>query len=190
MPVPTLLRAAITTTPAPSLTTSPRSLKAPTTCSRFCRRCSDDTVRGVAPETAAARLPGCLASGARVRASPGGRPAASRRRVSALDHRRVTTRGHRRTAVLTGGPEVLDEGDALADKAIRQEQDGQKLLRQLKNSRPRRVAISSNRWPTAGDRYASEFSCSTAGILVAVVDHLRDALIGRAAKNPPDPQIH
>jgi hypothetical protein len=30
----------------------------------------------------------------------------------------------------------------------------------------------------------------TAGMVVAVIDHLRDALTGRAAKNPPNPQIH
>ncbi|BBZ40137.1 hemerythrin domain-containing protein [Mycobacterium conspicuum] len=30
----------------------------------------------------------------------------------------------------------------------------------------------------------------TLGMLTAMLDHLRDVLTGRAAKNPPDPQIH
>jgi hemerythrin-like domain-containing protein len=30
----------------------------------------------------------------------------------------------------------------------------------------------------------------TLGMVTAVVDHVRDALTGRAAENPPDPQIH
>jgi hemerythrin-like domain-containing protein len=30
----------------------------------------------------------------------------------------------------------------------------------------------------------------TVGMVAAILDHLRDALTGRAAKNPPDPQIH
>ena len=29
----------------------------------------------------------------------------------------------------------------------------------------------------------------TLGMLTAVLDHLRDAITGRAAKNPPDPQV-
>jgi hypothetical protein len=51
--------------------------------------------------------------------------------------------------------------------------------------------VSSKRRPTAGVRYTSEFSVAqTAGMLVAAVDHLRDALTGRAAKNPLNPQVH
>jgi hemerythrin-like domain-containing protein len=30
----------------------------------------------------------------------------------------------------------------------------------------------------------------TLGVVTATIDHVRDALTGRAAKNPPDPQIH
>ncbi len=30
----------------------------------------------------------------------------------------------------------------------------------------------------------------TLGMVTAVIDHVKDALTGRAAKNPPDPQIH
>jgi hemerythrin-like domain-containing protein len=131
---------------------------------------------------------------------------------------------------------ALDDGDALADKAIQQEQDGKKLLQQLKDSKPGQpeyqqalrafvaagrehidfeqnevfpkfeAAVSRDELETIGRRLEaakkvaptrphpgtppSSMLLKTAGMLVAVVDHLRDALTGRAAKNPPDPQMH
>jgi hemerythrin-like domain-containing protein len=131
---------------------------------------------------------------------------------------------------------ALDDGDALADKAIQQEQHGKKLLEQLKNSKPGQpqyqqalqafvsvgrehiefeqnevfpkfeAAVSREQLETIGRQLEtakkvaptrphpgtppSSLLLKTVGMLVAVVDHLRDALTGRAAKNPPDPQIH
>ncbi len=131
---------------------------------------------------------------------------------------------------------ALDEGDALADRAIQQEQDGKKLLQQLKDSKPGQpqyrqalqafaaagrehidfeqnevfpkfeAAVSRERLETIGRQLETakkvaptrphpgtppvSLLLKTAGMLVAVVDHLRDALTGRATKNPPDPQIH
>jgi hemerythrin-like domain-containing protein len=131
---------------------------------------------------------------------------------------------------------ALDDGDALADRAIQQEQDGKKLLQQLKDSKPGQpqyqqalqafvaagrehidfeqnevfpkfeAAVSRKQLETIGRQLEtakkvaptrphpgtppSSLLLKTAGMLVAVVDHLRDALSGRTAKNPPDPQIH
>jgi hemerythrin-like domain-containing protein len=131
---------------------------------------------------------------------------------------------------------ALDDGDELADKAIQQEQDGKKLLEQLKNSKPGQpqyqqalqafvsagrehiefeqndvfpkleAAVSREQLEAIGRQLEtakkvaptrphpgtppSSLLLKTVGLLVAVVDHLRDALTGRAAKNPPDPQIH
>ena len=131
---------------------------------------------------------------------------------------------------------ALDDGDALADKAIQQEQEGKKLLQQLKDSKPGQpeyqqalqafvaagrehidfeqdevfpkfeAAVSRQELETIGRRLEtakkvaptrphpgtppSSLLLKTAGMLVAVVDHMRDALSGRAANNPPDPQVH
>ena len=131
---------------------------------------------------------------------------------------------------------ALDDGDALADKAIQQEQDGKKLLQQLKDSKPGQAqyqqalqafvaagrehidfeqnevfpkfeaAVSREQLETIGRQLEtakkvaptrphpgtppSSLLLKTVGMLVAIVDHLRDALTGRAAKNPPDPQMH
>jgi hemerythrin-like domain-containing protein len=131
---------------------------------------------------------------------------------------------------------ALDDGDALADKAIQQEQEGKKLLQQLKDSKPGQpeyqqalqafvaagrehidfeqdevfpkfeAAVSRQELETIGRRLEtakkvaptrphpgtppSSLLLKTAGMLVAVVDHIRDALSGRAANNPPDPQVH
>ena len=131
---------------------------------------------------------------------------------------------------------ALDDGDELADKAIQQEQNGKKLLQQLKNSQPGRpeyqqalqafvaagrehidfeqnvvfpklqAAVSREQLETIGRQLETakkvaptrphpgtppnSLLLKTAGLLVAVVDHLRDLLTGRAAENPPDPQIH
>jgi hypothetical protein len=53
------------------------------------------------------------------------------------------------------------------------------------------VAISLKRWQQLETATPpNSLLLNTAGMLVAVVDHLRDALTGRAAKNPPNPQIH
>lgn len=131
---------------------------------------------------------------------------------------------------------ALDDGDALADKAIEQEQEGKKLLQQLKDSMPGQpayqqalqafvaagrehinfeqdevfpkfeAAVSREQLETIGRQLETakkvaptrphpgtppnSLLLKTAGMLVAVVDHVRDALTGRAAKYPPDPQIH
>lgn len=130
---------------------------------------------------------------------------------------------------------ALDDGDALADKAIQQEQDGKKLLQQLEDSKPgqpqfqkalqafvvagrehidfeqnevfpkfqaaasrdllekigRQLETAKKAAPTRPHPGTppSAVLLKTAGMLVAVIDHLRDALTGRAAKNPPNPQI-
>jgi len=130
---------------------------------------------------------------------------------------------------------ALDDGDALADKAIQQEQAGKKLLQQLENSQPGRpdyhealqafvaagrehidfeqnevfpkfeAAVSREQLETIGRRLEtakkvaptrphpgtppSSLMLKTAGMVVAVLDHLRDVVTGRTAMNPPDPQI-
>jgi hemerythrin-like domain-containing protein len=130
---------------------------------------------------------------------------------------------------------ALDDGDALADKAIQQEQDGKKLLQKLENSKPgepqfqealqafvvagrehidfeqnevfpkfqaaasrdllekigRQLETAKKVAPTRPHPGTppSSVLLKTAGMVVAVIDHLRDALTGRAAKNPPNPQI-
>ncbi|MEA2484604.1 MAG: hypothetical protein QOC55_2551 [Thermoleophilaceae bacterium] len=131
---------------------------------------------------------------------------------------------------------ALDDGDTLADRAIQQEQDGKKLLQQLKDSKPGQpqyhealqefvtagrehiefeqkevfpkfeAAVSREELEKIGRQLEtakkiaptrphpgtppSSLLLKTAGVMVAMLDHLRDALTGRAAKNPPDPQIH
>jgi hemerythrin-like domain-containing protein len=130
---------------------------------------------------------------------------------------------------------ALDDGDALADKAIQQEQDGKKLLQKLEDSKPgepqfqealqafvaagrehidfeqnevfpkfqaaasrdllekigRQLETAKKVAPTRPHPGTppSSVLLKTAGMVVAVIDHLRDALTGRAAKNPPNPQI-
>ncbi|BBZ44309.1 hemerythrin domain-containing protein [Mycobacterium parmense] len=131
---------------------------------------------------------------------------------------------------------ALEDGDALADTAIAQEQEGKRLLQQLEDTRPGQpeyqralqafvaaarehiafeqetvwpkfqAAVGSEELETIGRRLEtakkvaptrphpntppSAMLLKTLGMVTAVVDHLRDALSGRAAKNPPDPQIH
>ncbi|WP_293004517.1 hemerythrin domain-containing protein [Mycobacterium sp.] len=131
---------------------------------------------------------------------------------------------------------ALDDGDALADKAIQQEQEGKRLLQQLKDSQPGQphyqealqafvaagrahidfeqnevfpkfeAAVSRDELEKIGRQLEtakkvaptrphpgtppSSLLLKTAGMLVAVVDHVRDALTGRTSKNPPDPQMH
>jgi hypothetical protein len=36
----------------------------------------------------------------------------------------------------------------------------------------------------------SPIALKTTGMIAATIDHVRDAFTGRAADNPPDPQIH
>ncbi len=133
---------------------------------------------------------------------------------------------------------ALDDGDALADKAIEQEQDGKQLLQRLADGKPGepdyhealrefvkvgtrthrlragcRVATIRSRGEPRGagkDRVERLERCQedrarpvrtpalrrapsvlkTTGMVAATVDHVRDAVTGRAADNPPDPQIH
>ncbi|OSC30221.1 hemerythrin [Mycobacterium vulneris] len=130
----------------------------------------------------------------------------------------------------------LEDGDALADKAIQQEQEGKKLLQRLEDSKPGQpdyqqalhAFVKASRehiafeqdvvWPrfeaAVGreqlerlggqlerakkiaptrphpETPPSSMVLKTLGMVAAVIDHLRDALTGRASKNPPDPQIH
>jgi hypothetical protein len=131
---------------------------------------------------------------------------------------------------------ALDDGDALADKAISQEQDGKKLLQRLENGKLRdsayhdalqqfvqaarehiayeqdvvwpqfEAAVSREQLEKLGARLEqakkiaptrphpgtppSPAVLKTMGMVAAIVDHVRDAFSGRAADNPPDPQIH
>jgi hemerythrin-like domain-containing protein len=132
--------------------------------------------------------------------------------------------------------DALDEGDALADKAIEQEQAGKELLQRLEDGEPGepdfhdalQQFVKAGRdhiayeqdvvWPLfqaavtdaelmklgekmeAAKKVAptrphpdtppSPAVLNTMGMATAVVDHVRDALSGRAADNPPDPQVH
>jgi len=131
---------------------------------------------------------------------------------------------------------ALDDGDALADKAIEQEQEGKRLLQQLKDSQPGepdyhealQAFVKAGRehiayeqevvWPKLEvtlsreqlERLGGQLEVAkkiaptrphpdtppkplvlkTLGMVTATIDHVLDALTGRAAKNPPDPQIH
>ena len=132
--------------------------------------------------------------------------------------------------------ELLDEGDALADRAVEQEQEGKRLLQRLEDGSPGdpdyqealeefvkagREHISYEQdvvWPlfeaavsredlmTLGEKLETAKKIAptrphpdsppkpavlkTVGMATAMVDHARDAVTGRAAENPPDPQIH
>ncbi len=132
--------------------------------------------------------------------------------------------------------EVLEDGDALADTAIAQEQEGKKLLQRLEDGIPGdpdyqealKAFVKAGRdhiayeqevvWPAfeaavsredlvkmgekleAAKKIAptrphpdtppSPAVLKTMGMATAMVDHVRDAATGRAADNPPDPQIH
>jgi hemerythrin-like domain-containing protein len=132
--------------------------------------------------------------------------------------------------------EALEEGDALADEAIKQEQDAKKLLQRLTDGNPgeaeyhealkrfvkaarEHIAYEQDvvfqRFEAAASREHLErlgeklerakkiaptrphpdtpptpTALKTVGMVAATVDHVRDAFTGRAADNPPDPQIH
>jgi hemerythrin-like domain-containing protein len=131
---------------------------------------------------------------------------------------------------------ALDDGDALADEAIEQEQNGKLLLQQLADGKPgeadyhealrkfvkigrEHIAYEQDvvfpRFAAAASREELEkiglklegakkiaptrphpgtppspAALKTTGMVTATIDHVRDALTGRAADNPPDPQIH
>ncbi|BAX93494.1 hemerythrin domain-containing protein [Mycobacterium shigaense] len=132
--------------------------------------------------------------------------------------------------------QALDDGDALADKAIDQEQAGKRLLQRLQDGKPGdpdyhealQEFIAAGRahiayeqdvvWPQVEaairreelekigeklevakkiaptrphpDTPPNPAVLKTVGMGVAAIDHLRDAVTGRAADNPPDPQAH
>jgi hemerythrin-like domain-containing protein len=132
--------------------------------------------------------------------------------------------------------ELLDDGDALADRAIEQEQEGKKLLQRLEDGIPGdpeyqealKAFVKAGRdhiayeqevvWPAfeaavshaesvkLGEKLEAAKKIAptrphpdtppnpavlkTMGMATAMVDHVRDATTGRAADNPPDPQIH
>jgi hemerythrin-like domain-containing protein len=131
---------------------------------------------------------------------------------------------------------ALDDGDALADAAIEQEQNGKLLLQRLADGKPgeadyhealhefvkigrEHIAYEQDvvfpRFAAAASREELEkigvklegakkiaptrphpgtppspVALKTTGMIAATIDHLRDAFSGRAADNPPDPQIH
>lgn len=131
---------------------------------------------------------------------------------------------------------ALSDGDALADRAIEQEQEGKKLLQRLEDGVPGEAdyhealqdfvragrehiayeqdvvwplfeaAVSHDELVRLGEKLEaakkiaptrphpdtppSPAVLKTMGMATAVVDHVRDAASGRAAENPPDPQIH
>jgi hemerythrin-like domain-containing protein len=132
--------------------------------------------------------------------------------------------------------DALDEGDALADRAIEQEQAGKKLLQRLEDGSPGEpdyhqalqefvkagrdhiayeqdvvwplfeAAVSEAERAKLGEKLEMAKKIAptrphpdtppnpavlkTMGLATAVADHVRDAASGRAADNPPDPQIH
>lgn len=127
-------------------------------------------------------------------------------------------------------------GDALADRAIEQEQAGKKLLQRLEDGKPGEpdyhaalqefveagrehiayeqevvwpqveAAISRADLEKIGEKLEKAKKLAptrphpdtppnpavlkTVGMGAAVMDHVRDAVTGRSADNPPDPQIH
>jgi hemerythrin-like domain-containing protein len=132
--------------------------------------------------------------------------------------------------------DVLKDGDALADKAVEQEQLGKKLLQRLEDGLPGdpdyqealqefvaagrdhiayeqdvvwplfEAAVSHEELLKMGQKLEAAKKIAptrphpdtppnpavlkTMGMATAVADHVRDAATGRAADNPPDPQIH
>jgi hemerythrin-like domain-containing protein len=132
--------------------------------------------------------------------------------------------------------DALEDGDALADEAIQQEQDGKKLLQRLVDGEPGeaeyhealqhfvkaarehiayeqdvvfprfQAAVSREHLDKLGEKLERAKKIAptrphpdtppnptvlkTMGMVTATVDHVRDAFTGRAADNPPDPQIH
>jgi hemerythrin-like domain-containing protein len=132
--------------------------------------------------------------------------------------------------------DALDDGDALANKAIEQEQEGKELLQRLEDGQPGepgyqealqqfvkagrehiayeqdvvwprfKAAVTDDELMRLGakleaakkvaptrphpDTPPSPAVLKTMGMATAVLDHVRDAASGRAADNPPDPQIH
>jgi hemerythrin-like domain-containing protein len=132
--------------------------------------------------------------------------------------------------------DALEDGDALADEAIKQEQDGKKLLQRLVDGKPGEAeyhealqhfvkagrdhiayeqdvvfprfeaAVSREHLEKLGAKLErakkiaptrphpgtppSPTVLKTMGMVAATVDHIRDAFTGRAADNPPDPQVH
>jgi hemerythrin-like domain-containing protein len=132
--------------------------------------------------------------------------------------------------------DALEDGDALADNAIEQEQEGKKLLQRLEDGEPGepdyqealRQFVKAGRehiayeqdvvWPLfqaavtdeelmkLGEKLEAAKKIAptrphpdtppnpavlkSMGAVTAVLDHARDAVSGRAADNPPDPQIH
>jgi hemerythrin-like domain-containing protein len=131
---------------------------------------------------------------------------------------------------------VLEDGDALADTAIEQEQTGKRLLQRLEDGEPGdpdyqealrdfvkvgrehityeedvvwprfEEAVSDEELVSLGERLEAAKKIAptrphpdtppvpavlkTMGMAAAVLDHVRDAASGRAADNPPDPQLH
>jgi hemerythrin-like domain-containing protein len=132
--------------------------------------------------------------------------------------------------------DALEDGDALADRAIEQEQHGKELLQRLMDGRPGEAeyhealqhfvqagrdhiayeqdvvfprfeaAVSREHLDKLGERLERAKKIAptrphpdtppnptvlkTMGMVTATIDHVRDAFTGRAADNPPDPQIH
>ena len=132
--------------------------------------------------------------------------------------------------------DTLEDGDALADKAIEQEQAGKKLLQRLEDGKPGEpdyqealkqfvhagrehiayeqevvwplfeAVVSREQLEKLGQKLEQAKKIAptrphpdtppnptvlkTVGMGAAVVDHVRDAVTGREADNPPDPQIH
>jgi hemerythrin-like domain-containing protein len=131
---------------------------------------------------------------------------------------------------------TLDDGDALADEAIAQEQEGKQLLQRLSDGQPGepefqealrefvkvgrehiayeqdvvfprfRAAASPEQLAKLGEKLERAKKIAptrphpgtppnptvlkSVGMVTATIDHVRDAFTGRAADNPPDPQIH
>jgi hypothetical protein len=132
--------------------------------------------------------------------------------------------------------EALEDGDALADKAVEQEQEGKALLQRLEDGEPGepdyqealqqfilagrehiayeqdvvwplfQAAVTEAELVALGEKLETAKKVAptrphpdtppnpavlkTMGMATAVLDHVRDAVSGRAADNPPDPQIH
>jgi hemerythrin-like domain-containing protein len=130
--------------------------------------------------------------------------------------------------------DALDDGDRLADSAIKQEQEGKKLLARLEDGKPGdpdyhdalqqfvkagrehimfeqnevwprfKAAVSREDLESLGEKLEKAKKAAptrphpntppnpavqkTVGTAAGVADHLVDAVSGRAAQNPPDPQ--